>query len=88
MSTPTLLLETTVSALIDEEHKGKENLICQHFILKDADHIISSPLPRIPRPDQPLWSYDNGNYSIKSRYQVAFRLKMPDCPRPSKSSLT
>lgn len=40
-------------------------------------------------PNQPLWSYDRrGNYSIKSKYQVAFRLKTPDYPRPSKSSMT
>lgn len=66
LSTPTLPLETTVSALIDRERKWKENLIRQDFLPEDADQIIKIPLPRIPSLDQHLWYFDkHGNYSSK-----------------------
>lgn len=64
-------------------------MICQHFISEDADWIIKIPPPRTRRPDRPLWFFDkHDNYSVKSAYQVALRLKRLDCPSPSKSSVT
>lgn len=89
LSTPILSLETTVSTLNDEEHKWKENLIHQHFISKDADQTIKSPLLKTLRTDNPLWSFDkHGNHSNKSIQQVVVRLNMLDCPSPSKLNIT
>lgn len=51
MPTPTLLLDTTISLMIDEEHEWNETLSMQHFTPKDADHISKIMLSRSLRPD-------------------------------------
>lgn len=85
ISAPTLPLDATVSMLINGEHQWNEHLIRQHFLPEDADHILKIILPKSPRPDGQLWAFDkHGNYSVKSGYQVALRLKFPDCPSSSK----
>lgn len=87
ISAPTLPIDAKVSMLINEEHKWNEALIRQHFKSEDADCILKIMLPRFSRPDRLLWAYDkHGKYSVKSGYQVALRLKLPDYPSSSKAN--
>lgn len=87
ISAPTQPLDATVSMLINGEHKWDEPLIRQHFIPEDADYILKIMLPRSPRPDGQLWAFDKyGNYSVKSGYQIALRLKFPNWPSSSKKN--
>lgn len=89
LSQPTLPKEAKVSWLINEEHKWNENLIRQHFIPEDVKRIVQISLPVCPEPDQLLRAYDrHGLYSVKSGYQVALRLKFPNYPSTSKTSMT
>ena len=71
--------ETTVSELINEKHEWDEELIRQNFLRADAEQITRIPLPRQPNPDQVVWHYDKkGEYSVKSGYQLALKMKTPD----------
>ncbi|KAK9226298.1 hypothetical protein WN943_011345 [Citrus x changshan-huyou] len=47
----------------------------------DAEQIIKIPLQKQLKPDQVLWHYDKmGEYSVKSGYQLALKMKFPDKP--------
>ncbi|KAH9685475.1 reverse transcriptase domain-containing protein [Citrus sinensis] len=88
ISAPILDMDCAVAELIDENHKWKESLIQQHFNSEDAELISRILLPSSPKPDQILWHYDKkGNYSVKSGYQIAMRIKHPDWPSSSSSNL-
>ena len=52
LSNASLPLESTVSTLINEEHKWDESIIIQHFDPKDAGKILKIPLLKTPKPDQ------------------------------------
>ncbi|KAK9203246.1 hypothetical protein WN943_013500 [Citrus x changshan-huyou] len=68
-----------VSELINEKHEWNEELIQQHFLRVDAEQITKIPLPRQPKPNQVVWHYDKkGEYSVKSGYQLALKMKTPD----------
>lgn len=70
-------IDSTVSLLINEEHKWNKTIIRQKFTPEDADQILKIMLPRSPRQDRHLWAYDkHGNYSVKKGYQVALKLKI------------
>lgn len=89
ISPPSLHLETTVSELINEKQEWKEDMIRQYFLRVDADQIIKIPLPRQPKPDKLLWHYDKrGNYSVKSGYQLALKMKFPNKPSYSEDKQT
>lgn len=46
-----------------------------------VDEIVKVPLPKISSEHQVMWRYGRrGQYLVKSRYQVALRLKHPDFP--------
>lgn len=67
-----------------EDQEWKEDVIRQHFLEEDADQMLKIPLPRQLKPDQGMWHYDKkGNYSVKSGYQLALKLRFPDKPRYS-----
>ena len=79
ISPPKLHLETAVSELINEKHEWNEELIQQYFLRVDAEQITKIHLPRQPNPDQVVWHYDKkGEYSVKSGYQLAIKMKTPD----------
>lgn len=79
ISPPKLHSETAVSELINEKHEWDEELIRQNFLRVDAEQITRIPLPRQPNPDQVVWHYDKkGEYSVKSGYQLALKMKTPD----------
>ncbi|KAL9438172.1 hypothetical protein AB3S75_023941 [Citrus x aurantiifolia] len=81
ISLPTLPSETTISELITNDNRWKEALLYEHFMQEDADAIMNIPLPRNHSKDQVIWHYDkNGEYSVKSGYQIALKLKVPDIP--------
>ncbi|KAH9684606.1 putative reverse transcriptase/RNA-dependent DNA polymerase [Citrus sinensis] len=87
ISAPTMAPDTTVAELIDSEQHWKEKLICDHFRAEDAKAISQIPLPRRPHDDQLIWHYDKrGQYSVKSGYQVAMKIKFPDKPSCSTRS--
>ncbi|KAH9759452.1 putative reverse transcriptase/RNA-dependent DNA polymerase [Citrus sinensis] len=81
ISPPSLKLDTTVTELINEDQEWKEEVIRHHFLEEDADQMLKIPLPRQPKPDQVMWHHDKkGNYSVKSGYQLALKLRFPDKP--------
>ncbi|KAK6128871.1 hypothetical protein DH2020_037388 [Rehmannia glutinosa] len=61
-----------VSDLIDGESKTwKTDIIRQIFNRQDADRICSMHISRRLPPDKMFWRYtSNGNFSVKSAYQV------------------
>ncbi|KAH9695348.1 putative reverse transcriptase/RNA-dependent DNA polymerase [Citrus sinensis] len=88
-SPPTLDIQAVVADLIDENQNWKKEMIYQHFMKEDAAMIVRIQLPNTPKPDQYLWHYDKyGKYSVKSGYQIALKLKCPDSPCSSDSSLS
>lgn len=88
ISTPTLPYDAVISELIDDNQSWNLTKVYQHFIKEDADLIISIPLPRRPKLDQVFWHYDKqGNYSIKSGYQIAQKIKSHDSPSYSVDDL-
>lgn len=55
----------------------------------EAATILSIPLPKSPQPDQLIWHYDkHGNYSVKSGYQIALKLKFTETASSSDNSKT
>ncbi|KAL9426438.1 hypothetical protein AB3S75_033257 [Citrus x aurantiifolia] len=75
----TLSEDANVACLIDANHQWKETLIHQHFSKEDAEKILQIQLPNSPQPDQILWHYDKkGQYSVKSGYQIARKIKHSD----------
>lgn len=58
ISPPYLLIETTISKLIDDDNQWKVALIYQHFMKEDADMITRIPLRSKPMENQVLWYYD------------------------------
>lgn len=87
ISPPTLPMEVKVSEMIDQNNMWKESIIQQHFLPDDAEKILKIPLPKAPSLDQPLWHYDKSkNYSVKSGYQVALKMKFPTGPSSSSSN--
>lgn len=81
ISPPSLSIDAIVSELIDIDNQWNEGLIFQYFVKEDAYMIIKIPFPRQPMADQILWHYDKKvNYSVKSGYQVALKIKLQDSP--------
>ena len=75
----TLNVDATVTELIDANHQWKETLIHQYFNKEDAEIFLQIQLPNSPQPDQILWHYDKkGQYSVKSGYQIARKIKHPE----------
>ena len=84
MVKPTLPPDTMVFELINDENRWDEKLIYEHFDKMDADLITKIPLPRKPREDELIWHHGkNGQYSVKSGYQTALRIKFPAMPSSS-----
>lgn len=87
-SPQTLPSNSVVSELIHNQ-QWKEDVIVQHFIEDDAARILRIPLRRISQPDQLIWHFDkDGNYSIKSGYQIALKLKYSGIASSSGNSKT
>ena len=81
---PTIPINTPVSELINEGNQWNERLVYCYFEKVDADGIVGIPLPRRLAQDQILWHYEKrGQYTVKSGYQVALRLKFPTIPSSS-----
>ena len=80
-------MDVTVADLIDDNQPWKETLIHQHFSKEDAEKILQIHLPNSPQPDQILWHYDKkGQYSVKSGYQIARKIKHPEESSCSKNN--
>lgn len=70
-----------VAELLDEDQHWKEDLIYKHSELEDVEAIMQIPLSRRPNKDQLIWHYNKrGQYSVKSGYQVAMKIKFLDYP--------
>ena len=75
---PNMPTDALVSELINEENQWDERLIYNHFDRLDADNIVRIPLPRRPQEDEIIWHYEKkGQYTIRSGYQTALKLKFP-----------
>ncbi|KAH9696063.1 putative reverse transcriptase/RNA-dependent DNA polymerase [Citrus sinensis] len=78
--------KTMVAELIDEENQWIVSKLEQNFLPQDIEAILQIPLPRTKKEDEVLWHYDKrGEYSVKSGYQIAFRLKFQDMTSSSGS---
>ncbi|KAH9669444.1 reverse transcriptase domain-containing protein [Citrus sinensis] len=87
ISVQTLPSDTTVFELITNDNRWKEALLFDQFVQEDADAIMNIPLPRNHSRDQVIWHYDRkGEYSVKSGYQIALKIKVPDTPSSSVNS--
>lgn len=61
--------------------------IYQNFVKDDAELNVSIPLPKEPVDDQLFWHYDKqGNYYVKSGFQIAQKIKFPSPPSGSKTN--
>ncbi|KAH9776449.1 putative reverse transcriptase/RNA-dependent DNA polymerase [Citrus sinensis] len=84
---PTMPSEALVSELINGENCWDEELIYRHFDKMDADVITQIPLPRRSREDELIWHYGtSGQYTVKSGYQTALKIRFPAMPSSSESS--
>ncbi|KAH9697855.1 putative reverse transcriptase/RNA-dependent DNA polymerase [Citrus sinensis] len=82
----TLPSDTTVATLLKENGGWNEELIRTHFLPVDTAAILKILVPTVPLRDELLWHFNqSGVYSVKSGYQVAFRLRFPDIPSCSES---
>lgn len=80
--------DSYVIELIGADNTWDVAKIHQHFVKEDADLIISIPLPKEPKEDQLFWHYDkHGNYSVKSGYQIAQKIRFPSPPSSSQTTL-
>lgn len=87
ISSPTLPIDITVAGLIDEENRWDETKPNQHFIREDTEVIVKIPLPINQKKNELMWHFDKrGEYSIKSGYQVALQIKVPDLSNSSNYS--
>lgn len=86
---PQTLAPNSVVADLVCNQQWKEDVIAQNFMEEDAARILRIPLPRSPHADQLIWHFDkHGNYSVKSGYQIALKLKFPDTASSSDKSKT
>ncbi|KAH9768956.1 reverse transcriptase domain-containing protein [Citrus sinensis] len=84
---PTMPSEALVSELINGENCWDEELIYRHFDKMDADVITQIPLPRRSREDELIWHYGkSGQYTVKSGYQTALKIRFPAMPSSSEPS--
>ena len=87
MIKPTMPSEALVSELINGENCWDEELIYKHFDKMDADVITQIPLPRRSREDELIWHYGkSGQYTVKSGYKTALKIRFPAMPSSSESS--
>ena len=53
----------------------------------DVEAISRIPLPRRQKEDEMMWGFNKiGEYTVKSGYQLALKLKFPDDPSSSESN--
>lgn len=76
-----------VADLLNAENRWDSEKLKQHFMAEDVELILRIPLARRQMKDEVMWGLDKrGEYSVKSAYQLALRLKFPDEPSSSASS--
>lgn len=79
MSPPRMLIHTVVADLIKARNQWDEDKLNQHFIQEDLEVILNISLLREKAKDEVMWHYDKrGEYSVKSGYQLALKLKYPE----------
>lgn len=75
---PNLPDDSIVVDLINEENQWDEGKLNHHFMQKDIDVILKIPLPKDQVEDEPIWHFDKmGEYSVRSGYQLALKIKFP-----------
>lgn len=77
---PLILPEDSVVAdLINEEKQWDKGKLNHHFIHEDIAVILKIPLPKDQADDEPMWHFGKrGECSVKSGYQLAFKIKFPE----------
>ena len=80
--------DASVADLISQENNWDQRKVRQWFMDEDAAEILRIPLSRRPRMDEVIWHFDKkGQYSVKSGYQLALKIKNPDKPSCSSKGL-
>ncbi|KAH9725592.1 putative reverse transcriptase/RNA-dependent DNA polymerase [Citrus sinensis] len=82
--------DASVADLISQENKWDQRKVRHWFMDEDVVEIQQIPLPRRPRMDEVIWHFDKkkkGQYSVKSGYQLALKIKNPDKPSCSSKGL-
>ncbi|KAH9668523.1 reverse transcriptase domain-containing protein [Citrus sinensis] len=87
ISPPTLPMDTTVAELITADSTWNEAKLKHHFCEEDTEAMLKISLPPSHKEDSLLWHFDKkGEYTVKSGYQVALKLKFPNQASSSASS--
>ncbi|KAH9751892.1 putative reverse transcriptase/RNA-dependent DNA polymerase [Citrus sinensis] len=88
ISIQNMAADASVADLISQENNWDQRKVRQWFMDEDAAEILRIPLPRRPRMDEVIWHFDKkGQYSVKSGYQLALKIKNPDKPSCSSKGL-
>ncbi|KAH9717652.1 reverse transcriptase domain-containing protein [Citrus sinensis] len=81
--------DASVADLISLGNSWDQRKVRQWFMDEDAAKILRIPLPRRPRMDEVIWHFDKkGQYSVKSGYQLALKIQIPDKPSCSSKGCT
>ena len=87
ISPPTLPINSVVVDLIKANKQWDEIKLNHHFMEVDTAEILKIPLPVEQSEDEVLWHYDKrGDYSVKSGYQLALRMKFPESSNSSENT--
>ncbi|KAH9717651.1 reverse transcriptase domain-containing protein [Citrus sinensis] len=89
ISTQNVAADASVADLISLGNSWDQRKVRQWFMDEDAAKILRIPLPRRPRMDEVIWHFDKkGQYSVKSGYQLALKIQIPDKPSCSSKGCT
>lgn len=83
-SPPKMPTESVVADLIKARNQWDEDKLKKYFIQEDMEVILNIPLLKEKAADEVMWHFDKrGDYSVKSEYQLALKLKYPEASTSS-----
>lgn len=87
ISPPNLPVDSVVADLIGSENQWNAEKLNQYFRQEDVEIILKIPLPKEQSADEVMWHFDKkGEYSVKSGYQLALKIKFSNDTSSSDSS--
>lgn len=87
ISPPIMPIESVVADLINTESQWDAEKLNQCFRQDDIETILKIPLPKEQSENKVMWHFDKREeYSVKSGYQLALKMKFPNEASTSDSS--
>lgn len=87
ISPPALPKDSVVADLLNDMNQWDEDKLNHYFMHEDTAVILKIPLPNGQAGNEILWHFDKrGEFSVKSGYQLALKLKFPEASSNSTSS--